>query len=198
MYLVFSPFWHVPHSLAVMDQVPMQQNDSAYFSRVGMKVFDGWGADAREIDPVTVDWRSLVPQSFTYRLRQDPGPQNALGRVKFMLPNRHNVYLHDTPSRDLFARAQRDFSSGCIRLEKAMDLAEYLLRDAPGWDLNAITAAATAGVETTVPLPNPIPVHILYWTAWANEDGTIHFRRDIYRRDERLLAALVSEPPGEG
>ncbi len=197
-YLVFSPFWHVPHSLAVLDQVPMQQNDSEYFSRVGMRVFENWGADAREIDPATVDWRSVTPQSFTYRLRQDPGAQNALGRVKFMLPNRHNVYLHDTPSRDLFARAQRDFSSGCIRLEQAMELAVYLLGDTPGWDLSAITAAATAGVETTVPLPNPVPVHILYWTAWANEDGTIHFRHDIYRRDERLLTALLSEPPGDG
>jgi len=197
-YLVFNPFWHVPHSLAVLDQVPMQQNDSAYFSRVGMRVFEGWGSDAREIDPVAVDWTSVTPDSFSYRLRQDPGPQNALGRVKFMLPNRHNVYLHDTPSRDLFARAQRDFSSGCIRLERAMDLAEYLLRDAAGWDPHAIATAATAGVETTVPLPNPVPVHILYWTAWANEDGTIHFRQDIYRRDERLLAALLSEPPGDG
>jgi murein L,D-transpeptidase YcbB/YkuD len=193
-YLVFSPYWHVPHALAVQDQLPMQQQDPDYFRRVGMRVFDGWGAEAREVDPSTVDWEQVSARSFPYRLRQDPGPVNALGGVKFMLPNKYNVYLHDTPARDLFAKSKRDFSSGCIRLENAPALAEYLLRDTAPWDSATIRKAMTAGVERTVPLSNPIPVHILYWTAWANEDGTIHFRRDVYGRDDRLAAALARSP----
>jgi murein L,D-transpeptidase YcbB/YkuD len=193
-YLVFSPYWHVPHALAVQDQLPMQQQDPDYFRRVGMRVFDGWGAEAREVDPSTVDWTQVTARSFPYRLRQDPGPVNALGGVKFMLPNKHNVYLHDTPARDLFAKSKRDFSSGCIRLENARALAEYLLRDTGLWDSATMAKAMTAGVERTVHLSTGMPVHILYWTAWANEDGTIHFRRDIYGRDDRLAAALAKSP----
>lgn len=193
-YLVFSPYWHVPHALAIQDQLPMQQQDPTYFQRVGMRVFDGWGTDAREIDPATVDWTQITASRFPYRLRQDPGPVNALGGVKFMLPNKHSVYLHDTPARDLFARSQRDFSSGCIRLENAAALAEYLLRDMPPWDSAGIRRAMQAGVERTVSLDTRVPVHILYWTAWANEDGTIHFRRDLYGRDDRLATALFQSP----
>ncbi|UCG84840.1 MAG: L,D-transpeptidase family protein [Gemmatimonadota bacterium] len=193
-YLVFSPYWHVPHSLAIQDQLPMQQRDPEYFRRTGMRVFDGWGAAASEVDPSTIDWTQVGHQAFRYRLRQDPGPANALGGVKFMFPNKHSVYLHDTPARDLFAKSQRDFSSGCIRVGNAAGLADYLLRDTPPWDGAAVRQAMNAGVERTVPLASRLPVHILYWTAWANEDGSIHFRRDLYGRDDRLAAALFRSP----
>lgn len=112
-----------------------------------------------------------------------------------MFPNEYNVYLHDTPARELFGRAQRAFSSGCIRVEEALELAEYLLREDSRWSREAILAAARGGVERTVPLPEPLPVHLLYWTSWTDAEATVHFREDIYERDGRVAAALTEAPP---
>lgn len=193
-YLVFSPFWHVPHSLAVQDQLPLQKRDPAYFRRMGFRLFRGRGADAAEVDPDSVDWSAVSAGSFPYRLRQDPGPANALGGVKFMFPNRFSVYLHDTPARELFARRGRSFSSGCIRVEEAAELAAGLLRDDPAWTPEAIRAAMEAGAERTVSLPEPVPVHLLYWTAFAG-GGTVQFRPDVYGRDDAVRAALEEAPP---
>ncbi len=194
-YLVFSPSWNVPHKLAVEDKLPEIRKDPAYFGKMGIRVLQGWGADAREIDPAAVDWSSVNRKNFPYRLRQEPGPLNALGRVKFMFPNKFDVYIHDTPSRELFSQPQRDFSSGCIRTEKPLELALYLLAEDSAWDQGRIAAAAASTSEQTVTLPRPIPVHLLYWTAWAEENGEIHFRRDIYDRDGALNEALAEPPP---
>jgi murein L,D-transpeptidase YcbB/YkuD len=125
---------------------------------------------------------------------------NALGRVKFMLPNRYQVYLHDTPSKTLFAKTERAYSSGCIRLEKPIELAEYLLGEDPKWSRQKILAAIATSREQTVRLSTSIPVHLLYWTAWVNEDGVAHFRRDIYSRDtvlEKTLRSAVPKLPSE-
>jgi murein L,D-transpeptidase YcbB/YkuD len=194
-YLVLSPFWHVPPNLAVQDVLPLARKDPSYMTNQRIRVFQGWGADAKEIDPTTIDWSKVSGKTFGYRLRQDPGPRNALGRVKFMFPNKFNVYLHDTSSPELFTKTERTFSSGCIRIEKPIDLAEYLLRDDPAWTRERIVAVADKGVEQTVQVPRPLPIHILYWTAWVNEDGITHFRRDIYGRDALLLEALGEKPP---
>jgi len=191
-YLVFSPFWNIPPGITANDVLPQIRKDISYLATNNIRVFRGWGADAPEVDPATVDWSAITPRNNPYRFRQDPGPNNSLGLVKFMFPNRFNVYLHDTPARELFARVQRDFSSGCIRIENPVGLSEYLLADRPEWAREAITAAMRWTTERTVTLLRPIPVHILYWTAWATDDGTIHFRRDIYNRDQRLYDALVS------
>ncbi len=193
-YLVFSPYWHVPHSLAVKDQLPLQRQDPDYFRRMGIRVFRGWGADAEEVDPERVDWSAVSARGFPYRLRQDPGPVNALGGVKFMFPNRFSVYLHDTPGRDLFARRGRSFSSGCIRVERAAELASYLLRNDPAWTPGAVRSAMETGTEQTVRLPEAVPVHLLYWTAFVG-DGTIQFRPDVYDRDGAVRAALEEAPP---
>lgn len=197
-YLVLNPYWHVPHSIAVGDKLPEIKKDPSYLARQQFKVFRGWGADAKPIDPSTIDWASLSRSNFPYRLRQEPGPLNALGRVKFMFPNPHSVYLHDTPTRGLFARAERSFSSGCIRLERPMDLAEYLLTDQPEWTrerIQSVLKASTA--ERSVTLGERVPVHLQYWTAWAEEDGTVHFRNDVYQRDEAVRRALGTAPPAE-
>lgn len=196
-YLVFSPSWNIPHSLAVQDKLPDVRKDPGYFTKMGIRVFQGWGGDAKEIDPATVDWSQLSRSNFPYRLRQEPGPLNALGRVKFMFPNKFSVYIHDTPGRELFGRAERSFSSGCIRIEKPLELAALLLADDPSWDDGRIAAAAASNLEQTVTLTEPLPVHLLYWTAWAEEGGEIHFRKDIYDRDGALAAALA-RPPGDG
>lgn len=188
-YLVLNPFWDVPHKLAVEDKLPEIQKDPTYLSRLGVRVFEGWGTTGRELDPATVDWATLSRRHFPYRLRQDPGPQNALGRIKFMFPNKFSVYLHDTPARELFSREARDFSSGCIRIERPLELAEALLADA-GWDGERLTKALETERDRSVPLARPIAVHLLYWTAWVNEDGTVHFRNDLYGRDAALAQAL--------
>ena len=114
-----------------------------------------------------------------------------------MFLNKFNVYLHDTPSRPLFEETQRDFSHGCIRIQQPIELAVYLLRQDPRWNRDALLRALDEAVDRSVPLPEPIPIHLLYWTAWADEDGTIQFRRDIYDRDAPLLEALRAPPPAK-
>ena len=194
-YLVLSPYWNVPPSIAVQDKLPLIKKDPGYLVKQNMKLFQGWGADTREIDPMSIDWSRVTANNFSYRLRQEPGPLNALGKVKFMFPNKFNVYLHDTPSRELFARQERTFSSGCIRLEKSIDLAQYLLRDDPRWTRENILSAVEKRSEQTVQLSKKVPVHLLYWTAWATVDGAAHFRKDIYGRDKRVQETLEEEPP---
>lgn len=194
-YLVLSPYWYVPSSIAVKDKLPLIRKDPGYLAGQSMKVFQGWGAEMREVDPRVVDWSKVSAGNFPYTLRQEPGPGNALGRVKFMFPNKFNVYLHDTPSRELFAKTVRTFSSGCIRIEKPIELAEYLLRDDPKWTRESILAAVDRHAEQTVRLARPLQVHLLYWTAWADEDGSIQLRNDIYGRDQRLEDALREEAP---
>ncbi len=197
-YLVFNPYWHVPHSIATRDQLPEIQKDRSYLDRLQLKVFQGWGTNAQPVDPSAIDWARLSQNHFPYRIRQEPGPHNALGRVKFMFPNRHNVYLHDTPSRGLFAKAERTFSSGCIRLERPIELAEHLLSDHPQWSPQRIQSVLkTPSAEQSVPLRTRVPVHLQYWTAWADPDGTVHFRNDVYQRDGAVLKALNAPTPTE-
>ena len=190
-YLVLNPSWEVPHRLAVQDQLPRIRADLEYLDRMGFSVLQGWGAEERRIDPGEVDWHSLSRSHFPYRLRQAPGPENALGRVKFMFPNRHNVYLHDTPARGLFARDERAFSSGCIRVEDPDGLTRWLLTErASVLAPERIDAILESGRETTVRLDRALPVHLLYWTAWIDGDGQVQYRRDIYQRDQALFDAL--------
>jgi murein L,D-transpeptidase YcbB/YkuD len=195
IYLVFNPYWHVPHSIAINDKLPLIRKEPNYLMKQHIRVFQGWGAEANEIDPKSIDWYKVDAKNFRYTLRQDPGPWNALGRVKFMFPNRFNVYIHDTPSRELFNKSARMFSSGCIRIEKPIELAAYLLRDDPKWTSESILAAIDRQVEQTVQLREPIWVHLLYWTAWVSEDNITHFVRDIYGRDKLLDEALQEKPP---
>lgn len=195
-YLVFNPYWHVPHSIATRDKLPEIKKDRRYLDRQRIKVLQGWGTDAQPIDPSTVNWARLSQNHFPYRLRQDPGPHNTLGRVKFMFPNQHNVYLHDTPTRGLFAQSERNFSSGCIRLERPIELAERLLSDHPHWSPERIQSVLKhPSAEQSVPLRTRMPVHLQYWTAWVDSDGTVHFRRDVYQRDDGVLKALNAPPP---
>ena len=193
-YLAFSPYWNVPHSLATRDKLPEFQRNPGLVSQQGFEVFRGWGAEARPVDPSTIDWKGLSAGHFPYRLRQRPGPENALGQVKFMFPNRHSVYLHDTPSQSLFQRSERGFSSGCIRVERPVELATYLLRANEGWTPERVRRAMGQSQEQTVVLREKVPVHLLYWTAWE-EDGQVQFRNDIYQRDGAVAAALEAVPP---
>ncbi len=188
-HLVLSPRWHVPYSIAVKDKLPLLRRDPYALFRQGIRIYDARG---RGLDPGAIDWTKVSRKNFPYRLRQDPGSANALGQIKFMFPNPHQVYLHDTPQKSLFRRSQRAFSSGCVRVSKPFEMAEYLLRDKPRWDRAAIVAASRGKRERYVTLSEKIPVHIVYWTAWADEGDVVHFRSDIYRRDRSLAKALSS------
>ena len=131
-----------------------------------------------------------------YRLRQDPGPWNALGRVKFMFPNQHDIYLHDTPERYLFDRTTRPLSSGCIRIDRPVEMAEYLLSSRADWDRARIVEAMSAEEQEEVSLTDPIAVHVLYLTAFVDDRGRINFREDLYERDRPVARALANVPPG--
>ena len=186
-YLEFNPYWTVPYSIATKDILPKAKRDPTYLVNQGIRVFNG----GSEVSALSVDWTALDRGNFPYTLRQDPGQQNALGRVKFMFPNRFAVYLHDTPSRSLFSRTVRTLSSGCIRVEKPLELAADLL-DEDGWSMERIRATIDSGRRTVARLPVPVPVHLTYVTAWAGEGGSINFRKDVYGRDKRLARALFA------
>jgi len=176
-HIVFSPYWNVPPSIASEETLPAVQNDPGYLDRNNLEVV---GTSGSVIDPSSVDWSN--PDS--YRFRQKPGTSNSLGLVKFMFPNQHNVYLHDTPADALFAKPARAFSHGCVRVEQPTKLARYLLRDEKQWTEDRIDAAMHAGTERHVKLPKPIPVYLLYMTARASHaDGAVHFREDVYGLD---------------
>lgn len=194
-YLEINPYWTVPLRIARRDIVPKAKQNPAYLAAQGIRVFTGWTADADEVDPTTIDWSTIASDGSAFRFRQDPGPSNALGRIKFMFPNRFNIYLHDTPARSLFEKAERAFSSGCIRVERPVDLATYLLADVPGWDRDGIEKAIADGKTRVIRLASPIPVHLTYSTAWIGEGGTVQFRDDIYGRDGLLLKALYGREP---
>ena len=187
-YVVFNPTWTIPPTILVKDKLPVIKRDPGYLKRNNIRVIDSRG---REVDPYAVDWsRYGAGRMPPYQLRQDPGEDNALGLVKIMFPNPHMVYLHDTPAKSLFDKDERTFSSGCIRVEKAFELAELVLNDPERW--NAQTMAEVVGTRKmqTVNLAKPVPVLILYWTAQPRPDGQVIFRNDVYGRDPPTLAAL--------
>ncbi len=190
--IVLNPYWNVPPSIAVGEILPRLRRDPGYLAREGFEVLSGWEADARILDPATIDWSEIPARDFPYRFRQKPGPDNALGRLKFVLPNRYHVYLHDTPARELFDRARRAFSHGCVRLRDPRGLAALLLAPA-GWDRDRLERAIESGERRVVRLPRPVPVYILYFTAWVERDGTVHFRDDVYGRDAELAALLFGD-----
>jgi murein L,D-transpeptidase YcbB/YkuD len=192
-YLELNPAWNLPSTITRDEIVPKLASDPGYLSRNNIQVVKGDGDEA--VDPYSVDLAQLGQSGSPYRLRQGPGADNPLGKVKFMFPNQFDVYLHDTPADHLFSREERDFSHGCIRLEKPVELADYLLKDDPEWTPQAIQAALATGEQKTVQLKKPLPVHILYWTAWVEKDGTVQFRKDIYGHDAALFEALDKEPP---
>ena len=191
--LVENPPWSVPRTIAVEDLLPTQQEDPTFLARLGIRVLDRAG---RELDPVRIDWQRVSADRFPYRLRQDPGPLNSLGKLKFVLSNPWDIFLHDTPSRRLFDLNSRTLSSGCIRLEQPEELAGRLLAGAPGGDalpletrgLDSRGRASPPGAPATrtVKLPRPIAIYVVYLTAWVTPEGVVNFRPDVYGRDARL------------
>jgi murein L,D-transpeptidase YcbB/YkuD len=177
--LNFYPYWRVPDSIASKDLIPQIRKDPSYFFKENFSLLKTWGAEPFE--PSQIDWMS--PEIRNYKFRQDPGRNNALGVVRINMPNKHTVYLHDTPLKQLFSRSARAFSSGCVRVEKVLDLAGWLLQKNEDWNPLRVQVTVAQGQSEDVKLKKPVPVHFVYVTAWATGRDIAHFRRDIYRRD---------------
>ena len=192
-YAEFNPTWTVTPAIAVAEFLPKLRKDPGYLARNDYLLYGGWGAGAPVIDPWSVDWNAVSSKRFPYRIVQQPGPKNALGVVKFMFPNKFNIYLHDTPSRQLFAQTGRAFSHGCIRVHEPVRFAEKLF----GLDKSLTPAAIKALIDgkktRTASLKSRVPVHLTYFTVWIDDDGLPNFFEDIYDRDTLVGRLLFGE-----
>ncbi|SEM39103.1 Murein L,D-transpeptidase YcbB/YkuD [Syntrophus gentianae] len=183
-HCILNPYWYVPRSIALDEVLPLIRQYPEYFNWEKMKVLAG----SKVIPPWEVNWEKVSASNFKYQLRQDPGLKNPLGRIKFVFPNSFDVYLHDTPDRYLFEWAERSFSHGCIRVEKTTELAVTLLHGKPSRE--ALLSTMESGEMKTIRLPRPVEIQVLYFTAWVDDDGSVQFRRDIYKYDEPLQLAM--------
>ena len=188
----YNPYWTIPENMAIEDMIPRLIRDPSFLEKKSIRLFTGW-ADAQEIDPKTVDWRKVDKDNFPYWMRQDPGPKNALGRVKFLFSNPYEIYLHGTPDKHLFDRVVRTFSSGCIRVKDPVQLASYLLNDGSLQMEEEILANIHLGTNQKLSLSITVPIYLVYWTAWTDQDDRVNFRDDIYGRDIPLNSAFDSK-----
>ena len=187
--VVFSPYWTIPKSIIIKETLPAIRNNKNYLQANNMEVVS---ADGEVIDPSAINW-SKYQTNFPYTIRQRPGPNNALGHVKFLFPNNYAIYLHDTPARHLFSMADRRYSHGCIRIEEPEWLADYLLSDQPEWNDENIRKAMHGKIETSVKTIHQTPVFITYFTSWVDSQGRLHFRDDIYGHDRKLERELFGD-----
>ncbi len=187
-YIEFNPTWTVPYSISSRELLPKIKADPGYLSRNNMDLLSG----GKKVNPYSVDWSGISRRSFPYVIRQRPGSDNALGVMKFMFPNRYNVYVHDTQSKKLFAKESRAFSHGCVRLEKPRELAEFLL-DGTKFDSDKIGQILKRGKKKRVDLDAPLPILMAYFTVWVQEDGRLQFYPDVYKRDAALEAVFFAE-----
>lgn len=186
-YIVFSPTWTVPNSITRNEIIPAVKRNHNYLKQNNMKILTTSGA---EVPSSSIDWAKVNPRTFPYIIRQEPGENNSLGLVKFMFPNKHSVYIHDTPARSLFEREDRALSHGCIRLQKPFEFAKLLLSFDPSWTDEKIKENMRLPKEKIVMLDRKIPVVVLYLTYWANNKGDYFFRKDIYSRDAEIYKSL--------
>lgn len=195
-YLVLHPEWNVPDGITGEEVLPKLREDAGAAEALGLKVLDK--ATGQEVDPWSVDWNGQEAGALPYRFAQAPGESNPLGQVKFMFPNRFAIYLHDTPNPALFAQRDRALSHGCVRVAEPAKLADFMLRGQQGWTKDWLEEELkVTGEPQRVALPAPVPVYLLYWTAFVDAEGRVDFRRDIYQHDPEVLRALSRNPvPG--
>ncbi|MEA1890865.1 MAG: L,D-transpeptidase family protein [Pseudomonadota bacterium] len=192
-HVVFNPFWTLTPNIARNETLPKLKKDPLYLQKHNMRIFQGWGADSKELDSTKIDWSKVSKKDMNkYRIRQDPGPKNALGTLKLIFPNKYDVYLHDTPSHALFKKEKRAFSHGCIRMARPVEMASWVLGgDEKGWGIERIKKIIKARERHVVVLEKPVPIHILYRTAFVDpESNMLHFYEDVYGRDKLLAQAL--------
>ncbi|HAJ26734.1 MAG TPA: hypothetical protein DCG53_05740 [Syntrophus sp. (in: bacteria)] len=198
-YLELNPTWNLPNSIVAEEMIPKVKKDHDYLTKKRIRIYSNWTTKAKEIDPKTIDWAAVNAKKFPYRMIQDTGV-NPLGRIKFMFPNQFDVYLHDTTQKGLFQRSKRMYSHGCIRVERPYDLGEWVLRDDTAWSKTRLLTEIKKGKRQVVNLPKPIPVYVIYMTAWFDTRGHIHFRDDIYDYDKSLekVLKMSNSPSGKG
>jgi murein L,D-transpeptidase YcbB/YkuD len=189
-YIVFSPVWNVPRSISVKEFLPKIKANPNYLFNHNFVLLNGYGTNTDTLNPNEIKWDSVTKKNFGYRIIQKPGPDNALGLVKFIFPNKYSIYMHDTPADHLFDEIERDFSHGCIRLEKPFELAEALLNDSGQHPMDSIMAYIRKDKPKTILLNDIIPVYIQYYTAFVDKQGSMHFLQDIYGYDIKQLARL--------
>jgi murein L,D-transpeptidase YcbB/YkuD len=192
-YLVINPYWDVPSGVLARKILPKIKEDPDYLVAKHFEAIKSINGRLIKIDPKTINWAKINADNFPGRLRQTPGPWNALGRIKFIFPNKFSVYLHDTPERHLFQKSVRAFSSGCIRVKKPIELALYVLKNDRSWDRNRIEQAIDSGKTIVVLVKDPVTIHLLYWTFWVDSQGKANYRQDIYDLDKVLWKALHLE-----
>jgi L,D-transpeptidase YcbB len=190
-HVLFNVHWVAPDDILSKELINYMKADSNYLRSNNMSLWRRKGDSLQLIDPRTIDIKAMDPKDIDFFLRQEAGPQNIMGQVKFLVPNPHSIYLHDTPYREDFPKNVRMFSHGCIRLEKPLDLAEFVLREFPAWNRERIDTVVARNVEQSLLLRHPIPVHVVYCTAWREKDGVVHYRPDYYGLDRRLGAVLL-------
>jgi murein L,D-transpeptidase YcbB/YkuD len=189
--IILNPYWYVPKSI-VSNEILLTKDPISYIKTHHMEVLNN-SNEVVELD--SSNWNLEKADVFPYTIRQKPGPYNALGLIKFVMPNSYSVYIHDTPDRHLFHERYRLFSHGCIRVQEPFKLAALLLQDQSEWDLDSmLTIAKENQLPKTIDLPAPVPVHVFYWTAWIDQWQQVNFRKDVYLRDQTLLAAIQSSP----
>lgn len=186
--VVLNPSWSVPGKIAMREMLPKIRKNPDYLSRAGFTVTE----NGATVDPASIDWETVGKGNFNYTFRQPPGDGNALGKVKFLIPDSDSIYLHDTSQPKLFSRAERSLSHGCVRLSEPKEFAKFVLTQ-EGWSTDKIETAYESATPRTVPIA-PMPVHLVYWTSWVDEQGAPHFQRDIYGMDKTLLAAMTVKP----
>ncbi len=191
-YLDFNPYWNVPPSIARNEELPALQQNPNYLIDRHVRLFSSWQRDAVELDSTAIDWKSISRSQIAgFKLRQDPGPWNALGRVKFVFPNHNSIYLHDTPTQNLFEQTSRSFSHGCIRVSQPLVLALFCLNQQnSSWTTETIDKIVSTEERKVIILRPPIPIHINYQTVWLDNNEIIHFNSDIYGRDAKLMKAF--------
>jgi murein L,D-transpeptidase YcbB/YkuD len=192
-YVVFNPDWTVPPTILAQDVLGAMRKGENAIARKKLTILDRQG---RAVPADSIDWATATPRTFPYTLRQPPGPGNALGRVKFIFPNEHAIFLHDTPSQELFRADERTFSSGCIRVENPLQLAAVLLEGQDDWNSAKIQQVVDTGRTETVFLKQPLPVLIVYWTVSVGASGELRYARDVYRLDGVVLRALNASNAG--
>ncbi|MFW6283880.1 MAG: L,D-transpeptidase family protein [Desulfosalsimonas sp.] len=188
--LVINPYWNVPPGILEKKVLPKIRKNPDYFAENHFELLSGWQSHDTRVSPEAINWAEVYIRNFPGRLRQKPGPWNALGRIKFIFPNRLSIYLHDTPEQHLFQRRVRTFSSGCIRVEKPVELAVFILKNNPLWDQKRIEETIKSGKTEAVRVHDRVAVHLVYRTFWVSPGGVVNYRDDVYELDRALEKAL--------
>jgi murein L,D-transpeptidase YcbB/YkuD len=187
-YVVFSPYWNIPNSIIKKEIIPSILKNENYLEQHNMEIVTN---DREVVKTSSIRWKEYLDKKFPYVIREKPGPSNSLGLVKFIFPNSHDIYLHDTPAKQLFSQTTRTFSHGCIRVEKPFELAQILLKNDTAWTNEKIKQNMNGGVELWVRLPQKMQVYIVYFTSWVDAAGAIQFRNDVYGHDKKMNKMLL-------